>query len=812
MAESSSASGRAASAVIPAAVRIAACVLGFLLIVNFGEAPHALGLDAAWTEVLAWGFLSGAQWGRDLVFTYGPLGFLQPYTSYVDGMFVWFVSGQVILSAVFASTLGLLLWRAPIALSMLFASAFVCVLPGLPGDLSWAFTLLFGTAWLLRRGDGPAIAWTAAATVFVPVFAAIALAKFSLLPLSALCVVLVAAAEMRSHRARRGVLLAGGYVLAIAIVWCLCGQRLQNLPVYLATSFEVASGFGHAMGNRAPFGIELLGVAVVVTFVSCCALIARANRRDASALAVVAMAGAAALLFWVAFFTRGDHWPLFYPAFALLPFVLLADGRLSLSRRPRGALVAVVVACAVLEPQVGDIPADVALRVDNAIHNLGHLPQLAALRREQWRTVGEEAALPQIRARVGNERVDMVTSEQGLVLLNAMNYAPRPVFQSYSAYTPRLARLNEAHFLGADAPEFVIFQLAYLDGRVPTMEDPLALVALLRRYRPVLGENGFLLLQRDAQAPAAALVEHAVTQPARMHRLVNLPETTGPTVAFLHIELTAFGRLYTLLFREPSLYLTRRTRDGEAVRQRLVRATAASGFLISPIIGSNDDWAKQYFSAPMREVRSIVVDAETKWERLIFRRKFKVAFEAVAPLTADPHSTTVPIGGIVPYPGFNLMPAGQTDYRLANEEGEDTVFLHAPAVVTFQPAPARYRVEATFGIQRRALADPGCIASKPDGIGVSIVLQHEGEATVLAHADIDPFHAAADAGPQRIAVDDVEVGAGDAVTYRVDVGPAGRNDHCDWSYVRDIVFDRLEQGAAGRPATAAGTDSPQHRR
>jgi len=489
-----------------------------------------------------------------------------------------------------------------------------------------------------------------------------------------------------------------------------------------------------------------------------------------------------------------------------LPFVLLADPELTLSRRPRAALVAIVVISTCLEPQASAIPGDVSTRLQNAVYNLGHLPQLAALRREQWRSVGAAAALPKIRARVGTARVDMVTSEQGLVLVNELNYAPRPVFQSYSAYTPRLARLNEAYFLGADAPEFVIFQLAYLDGRVPTIEDPLALIALLRRYRPVLGENGFLLLQRDAQAMAPTLAEHEVVHPARMHRLVNLPERAGPTVAYLHVELTAFGRLYTMLFREPPLYLTRRTGDGEAVRQRLVRATAASGFLVSPIIESNEDWVKLHFSAPLQAVSSIVVDAETRWERLIFRRKFKVVFESLETLTADAHSTTVPLAGVLPYPGFNLRPIGQADYPVANEQGEDTLFLHAPATLAFEPAQGRYRFEATFGIQRRALVDPGCLAARPDGIGVSVILRHGDKARVLAQVDIDPFHAPQDAGPQRIAVDDFEVDAGDRVTYRVDTGPDGGNDHCDWSWVRDAVFERLDPGGA-EAGHAAASDS-----
>src|SRR5262249_24865584 len=43
--------------------------------------------------------------------------------------------------------------------------------------------------------------------------------------------------------------------------------------------------------------------------------------------------------------------------------------------------------------------------------------------------------LPRITDRVGSNTIDEMPNEPALVLLNHMNHRPRPVFQSYSAYT-----------------------------------------------------------------------------------------------------------------------------------------------------------------------------------------------------------------------------------------------------------------------------------------------------------------------------------------------------------------------------------------
>lgn len=100
---------------------------------------------------------------------------------------------------------------------------------------------------------------------------------------------------------------------------------------------------------------------------------------------------------------------------------------------------------------------------------------------------------------MGDARVDVHGWQQGLALTAGLNFAPRPAFQSYGAFTDRLARRNEAHLLDpAHAPAAVLLKLQPIDGRLASSEDPLALTATLRAYQPVEREAGFLLMQRHA--------------------------------------------------------------------------------------------------------------------------------------------------------------------------------------------------------------------------------------------------------------------------------------------------------------------------
>lgn len=797
--------GRPATAKIPALLLIPVCAVMFLLILAMGNPPSAEGSEPAWTEVLAWSFMHGAQWGRDIVYTYGPLGFLQPYTSYVDGMYAIYAVGQVLLPLAFVATIGLLFRRAALAQFALFSLAYLCSVLTLPGDIAWAFTLLFGTVCLLNlRMDLPAVGYYVAVVSIAAVCGVLAISKFTLVPLWAMCVAILAGTLIVEGRSRRAVLTAFLFVLAAVLAWIACGQQLGNLPRFLWTSSEIAAGYGHAMGMRAPFLAEAAGIFVLAALLAVCARGMWLARTEWRKIFMLALAAISAVLFWRAFFTRGDHCPWFFSAMALLPFVLLRDANLALDAGQRRHLVLIVLASSALglyaslsvfRSPLGELPELMWGKVRDGVYNMGRLRELGNLRHDQWRELAQSSQLPRIRAAVGNGRIDVITWEQGIVLLNGLNYAPRPIFQSHAAFTPALARLNEAYFLGDRAPDFVMLKLDSMDHRLPMSEDGLTMIALLQHYRPRLMEKDFLLLQRDARAGIEAAGAAERRQTMRLGIEAPIGAVPPATVAAIHLDLNAFGKLYTLVFREPALKMTLRTSDGKDQTFRLIRQTADLGFVLSPVLQSASDWVHVYLSRPLPQVQNMRIDAETPLERLLFEAEFSMTLHAAGILQAEAGEAGADISGIL-YPGFNVLPQATADVSVIVEDGRNALFLHAPAALAFEPKPGNYRIFASYGIERTALTDPGC-QSGPDGIGVSLLLHHDGLETPLWHAEIDPFHSEQDRGAQQMEVRYVDVGAGDRVEYRVDPGHGGKNISCDWSYVRDLVFKRMGDYGSG---------------
>jgi len=783
------------------AVLLPFCVAFFLLILALGNPPQAQGLDPAWTEVQAWGFLHHFQWGLDFINTYGPLGFLHPTSSYVSGIFAPFVIGQIALPAAFMLAAALMFRSARAGEFGLFALACLCCFFRLQGEVSWILTLLFATTYLIERtGAETGAAGYIAICLLAPLLAAIALTKFTMFPIWLLCVAAVVAVCALERDWRRAPLVGTVFVLTLAAAWWACSQEILNLPLYLWSGFEIATGYAHSAGYRGPLLVEAIGLAVLFVFIGVCAHAAWRARLRPAAVVSIGLTPLVAALLWRAYFTRADefHWPSFFAAMALLPFALLRNRHVVRNRALLGALSAVVLASLLTGftagPRIG-ILRQFEIQFDSNLHYLTHLPELRELREAQWQAVSQSAALPRIAKRVGRARIDMVTWQQGMILLNELNYAPRPVFQSQLAATPELARLNETYFLGPKAPEFVLFQLNTIDNRVPMSEDGLALMALLRRYRPVLSEDRFLLLQRDASIASTQAIESgARTTAASMGAEVTIPAAGTPTVAFIDGELNWFGKLYTLLFHEHALGITLRTSDAEPLHHRFIRLSAPSGFLIDPVIESTHDWLKLYFSKPLIHARSFRIDSEYPWERALFQRDFKVSWRPLDILHADSSTASAELRSAL-YAGFDLEPVTPADFRIIVEDAKDSIFLHAPASLLLAPAPGQYQVSAVFGIQSFAWTSPGCASANPDGVGISLVVHHGGRESVVWHRDIDPFQHEQDRGPQRLHARSVTVEAGDQVEYRVDPGPRGSNTSCDWSYVRDLIF--RQGGIAG---------------
>jgi hypothetical protein len=198
----------------------------------------------------------------------------------------------------------------------------------------------------------------------------------------------------------------------------------------------------------------------------------------------------------------------------------------------------------------------------------------------------------------------------------SLDYRPRPVMHSCAPYTPELARLNADYLRNTHAPDNILFQIIPIDGRFPSLEDGLSWPELLTRYDVREVQWPFVLMKR-AKVPRSYRLEPLGETALRFGEPVPVPPmSNGPIWATLEINRTLLGILTSTLYKPPVLWVSVVPHDGRPLRFRIIPGMAASGFLLSPVVPNCWAFAELARSGGLSEladkqVESLCLTADT---------------------------------------------------------------------------------------------------------------------------------------------------------------------------------------------------------
>jgi hypothetical protein len=572
-------------------------------------------LDISWRMCLGHFCKHHAQAGIDYIWTYGPLGTFLGLV-YDPDLFWWHYAWELVVKGALAFLIVCLGgYLKTVSLRLLAFCGLAMVVLGPVNDPVYVLGIVsLGIIPLRRpvRGDSlPAWALVAGSVLL----ALLALTKFTFFLLAALVWLVLLAGLWRDRRQWVVVLL--GFPVAVLTMWCLLGQSIWNFPRFLRAAFEISSGYSKAMsspGDTAHILCAWAGLGSVALLACCYPRAAFRSTRNRLGLLLLA----SVLLFvWKHGFVRQDppHTSIFFGFLLLAP--VLVEVVLGKDQGPNRLWVLAVVLCLgtalagapILLPRAADLerwPANFVALLR---------PGLFRTDQERMQSVGSaNRSLPGLGRLIGDGTVDMISHDQALVLGNGWNYHPRPVFQGYSAYTPALLEANAAFYRGPQAPAFVLCNLESVDRRLVSADDGPTLLEVLRAYRPAATERGYLLLRRieGTQAPAAPrpiLWEGTLT----FEQALDLGELPGDMQTLsLGIEESAWGKLVTLVFRQPPVWVDLELENGDVLTRRLVPSIVAGEFLINPLVEDTEALHRLYRGQPLPRVRrlSVHVDPE----------------------------------------------------------------------------------------------------------------------------------------------------------------------------------------------------------
>jgi hypothetical protein len=188
--------------------------------------------------------------------------------------------------------------------------------------------------------------------------------------------------------------------------------------------------------------------------------------------------------------------------------------------------------------------------------------------------------------------VDIYSFGQSTLLANGLDWAPRPVVQSYSAYTSSLLEKDAAYLGGSKAPDNIIFAVQPIDGRLGALEDGLSWPALLTRYAPAALIDYMAILRRRREPTTDhVLLEPPVASGAyRLGEEIALPAVSGALWAKVDVAPTFLGKILALVYKLPQLAIEFRTADGTINRFRYIAEMGKTGFVVSPLVKNARDF------------------------------------------------------------------------------------------------------------------------------------------------------------------------------------------------------------------------------
>ena len=449
----------------------------------------AAGLDPSWKIGLHLAAVHRLVFGQDVIFTYGPLGFLtQPLTvepttatlSIAFSLLVWLALAFVVFASARRSF-------PPVA-----AFALTYLVLDLPTQIIDAVVLLlfFAAVRLLERDERHA-------SGLVAVVAGIAAGAILLVKLNDGVLALVLLALALRRLAPVLIVVA---VPTVVVLWVAAGNPISALPHWLAASAHVISGYSETMASEGSArGAETSWAIVLV--VGGAALLLWRDRLKRPVLLLMTAVFVAAFL--KEGFVRHDaHDLVFFGAFGVA--VLAFEWRTRAFQLAAAALVVLVSAAVLTTPEVriGDLVrpfasasaavADAALVVDP--------PRLRrTIAADRAATREQLAVAPQLIALLRGHSVGTAPSQVAAAWAYGLDWRPTPTLQDYAAYDAYLDRMNGRR-LAQHGPQRIVQEVVWpdVDRTQPLLEAPATAYARICHYRDLRTEGPWTVRERVA--------------------------------------------------------------------------------------------------------------------------------------------------------------------------------------------------------------------------------------------------------------------------------------------------------------------------
>lgn len=590
------------------------------------------GIDPSWRYAMNQAVAQGLIFGKDVVFTFGPYASIYTaiYHPATDGLMMG-------ASLYFALSLaGLLIFlgnRQRRWMPVLVTIALIVVAIYSRDILFFLYALLVALAVVELDVGRPGVAVTARPLwkiffFFLPL-GLLPLIKGSFFILASATVILTVVLWCYQKHYKYAISAIVTPAAGLAFFWIVAGQPFGALFAYLGTMFTSISGYTEAMSVQGQ-SLEIWLYLGAATILLISAITVRV-RHPVSRAYLFVMLGLSLFLTFKAGFVRHDGHALaatfflFVCSLVFAPILRLPQRAVSIVA---GLTLAVISSSYYVKLDLPAIARIFSTTYTRAFVGLDirmfHRDVLSGRFNIAVKALADKSGIPKL-----SGTTDIYSYDQSSLIASGNAWNPRPVLQSYAAYTPTMLQLNARHLQGTNAPDNIIFKVEPIDGRLPTMEDGASWPAMFTNYHPVEMDDNRLYLsknggQQDVQEKVISTGVYSLGES------VDVPDTTDVVFAEIHVSQSVLGKAANILFKPSVLRVEFTLANGEIRTYRFVSSMAETGILVSPLIENTVEFTLAYDDRDylaQKEVRSFRILALS--QPYEWKENYQVTFKAL---------------------------------------------------------------------------------------------------------------------------------------------------------------------------------------
>lgn len=600
-------------------------ITSFAILIPFAPGLPTENLDSSWAFAMNYAASQNFSFGKDLIFTFGP------YASIYTTQYHPATDFKMFYGSLFLATTFIIVMYSNVKNStniIKFISLLLIILMIKQRDVFFFYYCLLAGFYVFNNNEKNLQTQFYLILIFSGL-GLIPLTKGTALLAALLTIIFSSIILIYKKNYKYSLIVFIVPLLSMILFWILAGQKLSGLPIYYKSMTDIISGYTDAMSLKGI--LKFIFLYALITFGLFCLFIFKKEKNLFFKISYALFVLALLFLAFKAGFVRNDG----HAFIALNMLVMTSFAIYNIERNNKFLAIFVAALCLWFYADVSFYSFNKEQWKNSIVRPYLNLftgltdRVLDNSKYENFFNTNIEKIKNTNKIPLLEGSTDIYSYGQTTLIASGNTWNPRPVLQSYSAYTPTLININKQHLLSDKKPNNIIFNVETIDNRLPNLEDGASWPILLKNYELINSDQSYILLKNKININAIKQ-EKIFERSYEFKQEIFIPESDSFLFAKLEFKQTLLGKLINIIFKPTELEIKVRLQNGEIKSFRMISGMAKTDFLISELIEKNEEFKWLFLNRDKlndKKIKSIMLEAPSG--KLFWKNSFQMELTKV---------------------------------------------------------------------------------------------------------------------------------------------------------------------------------------